>query len=97
MWHYQTTPHDHWDFDSVQKFVMADIAIDGKPRQTIMQASKNGFFYVLDRKTGELLSSANYTYVNWASGVDLQTGKPVVTAQADWSKQPSNIYPSWAG
>jgi quinohemoprotein ethanol dehydrogenase len=96
-WHYQTTPHDHWDFDSVQKLVMADVVIDGKPRQTIMQASKNGFFYVLDRKSGELLSAANYTYVTWASSVDLKTGKPVLTAQADWSKQPSNIYPSWAG
>lgn len=97
MWHYQTTPHDHWDFDSVQKLVMADVMIDGKPRQTIMQASKNGFFYVLDRKSGELLSAANYTYVTWASRVDLKTGKPVVTDQADWSKKPSNIYPSWAG
>lgn len=96
-WHYQTTPHDHWDFDSVQKFVMADLMIDGKPRQTIMQASKNGFFYVLDRASGELLSAANYTYVSWASKVDLKTGRPVVTAQADWSRKPSNMYPSWAG
>jgi quinohemoprotein ethanol dehydrogenase len=96
-WHYQTTPHDHWDFDSVQKFVMADLMIDGKPRQTIMQASKNGFFYVLDRASGELLSAANYTYVSWASKVDLRTGRPVVTADADWSRKPSNMYPSWAG
>ena len=96
-WHYQTTPHDRWDFDSVQKLVMADRVIDGKLRQTLMQASKNGFFYVLDRKTGELLSAASYTYVNWASGVDLKTGKPVLTSQADWFKKPSNIYPSWAG
>jgi quinohemoprotein ethanol dehydrogenase len=96
-WHYQTTPHDHWDFDSVQKLVMADLLVDGKPRQTIMQASKNGFFYVLDRASGELLSAANYTYVNWASKVDLKTGKPLVTQQADWSRKPSNLYPSWAG
>jgi len=97
VWHYQTTPHDHWDFDSVQKLVMADVMIDGKPRQTIMQASKNGFFYVLDRQSGELLSATNYTYVNWASRGRLKTGKPVVTDEADWSKKPSNIYPSWAG
>ena len=96
-WYYQTTPHDHWDFDSVQKLVMADMVIGGKPRQTIMQASKNGFFYVLDRKSGELLSAANYTYVNWASSVDLHTGRPVLTDQADWSRKPSNMYPSWAG
>jgi quinohemoprotein ethanol dehydrogenase len=96
-WYYQTTPHDHWDFDAVQKFVMTDLPLAGKPRPVLMQANKNGFFYVLDRKTGELLSANNYTYVNWASHVDLKTGKPVVTPQADWSKQPSNVYPSWAG
>lgn len=96
-WHYQATPHDRWDFDSVQKLVMADMVIDGKPRQILMQASKNGFFYVLDRKSGELLSAANYTYVNWASSVDLKTGKPVVMEQGDWFKKPSNVYPSWAG
>jgi len=96
-WHYQTTPHDHWDFDAVQKFVMAELPVNGQSRQVLMQANKNGFFYVLDRKTGELLSAHNYTYVNWASHVDLKTGKPVVTPQADWSKKPSNVYPSWAG
>ncbi len=96
-WHYQTTPRDHWDFDSVQKLVMADLAIDGQTRHTIMQASKNGFFYVLDRKSGELLSADAYTYVNWASRVDLRTGRPVLTAQSDWFKRPSNVYPSWAG
>jgi quinohemoprotein ethanol dehydrogenase len=96
-WHYQTTPHDRWDFDSVQKLVMADIVIDGQPRQTLMQACKNGFFYVLDRKSGELLSGANYTYVNWASGVDLKTGRPVLMEQGDWFKKPGNVYPSWAG
>jgi quinohemoprotein ethanol dehydrogenase len=62
-----------------------------------MQASKNGFFYVLDRKSGELLSAKNYTYVNWASHVDLKTGRPVVTPAADWYSSPKNVYPSWAG
>jgi quinohemoprotein ethanol dehydrogenase len=96
-WSYQTTPHDRWDFDSVQKLVMADLTIDGKSHQTIMQASKNGFFYVLDRNSGELLSATSYTYVNWASGVDLKTGRPTVTAQGDWYSEPKNVYPSWAG
>ena len=96
-WYYQTTPHDHWDFDAVQKFVMADLRINGKTRQVLMQANKNGFFYVLDRKSGELLSAYTYTFVSWASHVDLKTGRPVVTEQADWSKKPSNVYPSWAG
>src|SRR4051812_27082834 len=56
-WYYQTTPHDHWDFDAVQKFVMADMRVNGKSRQVLMQANKNGFFYVLDRRSGELLSA----------------------------------------
>jgi quinohemoprotein ethanol dehydrogenase len=96
-WHYQTTPHDRWDYDAVQKLVMADLTFAGRSRQTIMQASKNGFFYILDRKTGELLSAANYTYINWASGVDMKTGRPIPTAQGDWYSGPKNVYPSWAG
>lgn len=96
-WHYQTTPHDHWDFDAVQKLVMADLPMGGSTRHIIMQACKNGFFYILDRKSGELLSAANYTYVNWASGVDMKTGRPVPTAQSDWYSGPKNVYPSWAG
>ena len=96
-WYYQTTPHDSWDFDAVQKFILADLDIAGKKRQVIMQASKNGFFYVLDRKSGQLLSANNYTYVNWASGVDMKTGRPRVTPQADWYSKPKTIYPSWAG
>ena len=62
-----------------------------------MQANKNGFFYVLDRKSGELLSAKTYTYINWASGVDMKTGRPVPTPQADWYASPKNVYPSWAG
>ncbi len=96
-WYYQTTPRDSWDYDSVQKLILADLAVDGTPRPVIMQASKNGFFYVLDRKTGKLLSAKNYTYVNWATHVDMKTGRPVVTAQADWYSSPKNVYPSWAG
>jgi len=96
-WHFQTTPEDHWDFDADQKMILAKLPVNGTSRAVLMQATKNGFFYVLDRRTGELLSAKNYTYVNWASGVDLKTGRPVVTAQADWHAGPKNIYPSWAG
>ncbi len=96
-WYYQTTPRDSWDYDSVQKLILGDVAVNGTPRQVIMQASKNGFFYVLDRKTGELLSAKNFTYVNWASHVDMRTGRPVVTKAADWYSSPKNVYPSWSG
>ena len=96
-WYYQTTPRDSWDFDSVQKLVLADLQIAGAKRKVVMQASKNGFYYVLDRRTGKLLSARPYTYVNWASRVDLKTGRPVLTKNADWYSGPKNVYPSWAG
>src|SRR5262249_17431904 len=69
----------------------------GEKRKVLMQASKNGFFYILDRKTGALLSAQNYTYVNWASHIDMKTGRPVVQPEADYYKEPKNVYPSWAG
>jgi quinohemoprotein ethanol dehydrogenase len=96
-WYYQTTPRDSWDYDAVQKLVLAELKIDGSARPVIMQANKNGFFYVLDRSSGKLLSAKNYTYINWASGVDAKTGRPMITAQADWYASPKNVYPSWAG
>jgi quinohemoprotein ethanol dehydrogenase len=62
-----------------------------------MQANKNGFFYVLDRASGELLSAKTFTYINWATGVDMKTGRPVTTPQSDWYTSPKNVYPSWSG
>ena len=96
-WYYQTTPHDRWDFDAVQKMVLADLPFNGEKRAVLMQASKNGFFYVLDRRTGALLSAKDYTYVNWAKGIDLKTGRPIPAAEGDWMSGPKNVYPSWAG
>lgn len=96
-WYYQTTPRDMWDFDATQKFVLTDLAIGGKSRPVIMQANKNGFFYVLDRRSGKLLSANSFTYVNWASRVDARTGRPVVKPEADWNAQPKTVYPSWFG
>jgi len=75
-WHFQATPGEEWDFDAVQQLILADLTIDGKPRQVLMQANKNGFFYVLDRKTGQFISAKNFTPVTWASGVDPRTGRP---------------------
>jgi quinohemoprotein ethanol dehydrogenase len=96
-WYYQTTPGDSWDYTAAQKFVMADLEIEGQVRQVIMQAPKNGFFYVLDRKTGELISAKPYVQVNWASHVDPQTGRPVFTGMADYADSPKLVFPSFYG
>jgi quinohemoprotein ethanol dehydrogenase len=84
-WHYQTTPGDTWDFTATQPIMLADLKIDGKARKVLMQAPKNGFFYVLDRATGELLSAKAYTELNWALGVDMKTGRPIENAELDYS------------
>ncbi|GLR18469.1 PQQ-dependent dehydrogenase, methanol/ethanol family [Portibacter lacus] len=97
LWHYQTTPADNWDYTTTQKMILAELNMDGKERKVIMQAPKNGFFYVLDRETGELLSADPYVYVNWASHVDMKTGKPVETGKGDYSKSPKLIFPSSQG
>ncbi len=96
-WYYQETPGDSWDYDAVQKFVFANLPIGGTPRRVVMQASKNGFYYTLDLKSGKLLAADAFTYVNWAKGVDLATGRPQFTEVADYSHKPKNVYPSWAG
>ena len=96
-WHYQTTPHDSWDYDAVQKLILTDLDVGGETHTVILQANKNGFFYVLDRKTGKLLSAKNFTYVNWASSIDMKSGRPVLTPQSDWHSSPKNVYPSWGG
>jgi len=96
-WYYQETPGDSWDYDAVQKFIFANLPVGGEKRRVVMQASKNGFYYTLDLKTGKLLAADAFTYVNWAKGVDLATGRPQFTEVADYSKRPKNVYPSWAG
>ena len=96
-WYYQATPADRWDYDAVQKLVLAELEIDGHLRHVIMQANKNGFFYVLDRRNGRLISAEKFTYVNWASHVDLKSGRPVLTPKADYYDKPSAIYPSTLG
>jgi quinohemoprotein ethanol dehydrogenase len=81
-WHYQTTPGDNWDYTATQHMILAELEIGGESRKVLMQAPKNGFFYVLDRKTGELLSADKYMPVTWASHVDMETGRPVETEAA---------------
>jgi quinohemoprotein ethanol dehydrogenase len=97
VWHYQTTPGDTWDYTATQHIMLADLEIDGVRRRALMQAPKNGFFYVLDRATGELLSARNYVDVSWASHVDLATGRPVERPEALWSDQARVVTPSIVG
>ncbi|MFV0645270.1 MAG: PQQ-dependent dehydrogenase, methanol/ethanol family [Sphingomonadaceae bacterium] len=82
VWHYQTTPGESWDFTATQHIMLADLDIDGQQRKVLMQAPKNGFFYVIDRETGEFISARNFTKVNWATGIDPQTGRPVEVPEA---------------
>jgi quinohemoprotein ethanol dehydrogenase len=97
VWHYQTTPAENWDYTAVQKMILADLTIEGRRRRVLLQAPKNGFFYVIDRETGELLSADPYVPVNWASHVDPATGRPVETGQGDYFEEPRLIFPSPAG
>ena len=79
VWHYQFTPNDAYDYDANWELILADRAVDGKQRNVVMQMNRNGFLYVLDRATGELLKANPFEKVNWASHVDLKTGRPVET------------------
>ncbi len=96
-WHYQTTPGDNWDYTATQHMVLADLELGGKLRKVLMQAPKNGFFYVLDRVTGELISADKYIPSTWATHVDMKTGRPVETPEADWSKETRLIVPAATG
>ncbi|WP_290871991.1 PQQ-dependent dehydrogenase, methanol/ethanol family [Aquabacterium sp.] len=84
VWHYQTTPGEMWDYTATQHMILADLQIEGKPRKVLMQAPKNGFFYVLDRTNGQLLSAEKFVPVNWASHIDMKTGRPVLTGAANY-------------
>ena len=80
VWHYQEVPGDAWDYDAASPMILADITLDGAPRKVLFQAPKNGFFYVLDRGTGKLISAKAYTTMTWATGIDLTTGRPIENA-----------------
>ncbi|MGN6704152.1 MAG: methanol/ethanol family PQQ-dependent dehydrogenase [Burkholderiaceae bacterium] len=81
-WVYQMTPHDEWDYDGVNEMILADIKVHGKPRKALVHFDRNGFGYTMDRVTGELLVAEKYDpAVNWASKVDMKSGRPVVQAK----------------
>jgi quinohemoprotein ethanol dehydrogenase len=98
VWHFQETPGDSWDYDATQNMILADLDIGGQPRKVLMQASKNGFFYVLDRATGKPVSAKPFVPINWATGTDPATGRPNIVAGAHydktgklWAAQPGSI------
>ena len=92
-WHYQMVPAESWDYTCTQPMMLADLDIGGRERQVIMQAPKNGFFYVLDRATGELISAETYVPNTWASRIDLETGRPVETETARLTYEPQLMTP----
>ena len=95
-WHYQEVPGEEWDYDSTSPLMLADLTIDGRVRQVIMHAPKDGFFYVLDRATGELISAKNFVPNTWASHIDMKTGKPVINPEAFVQEKPFLMTPSAA-
>lgn len=97
VWYYQTTPGDSWDFTAAQHIILADLEIKGQKRKVLMQAPKNGFFYVLDRSNGQFISADPFVYVNWASHIDSVTGRPVERAGVHYETVNTDISPSYNG
>ena len=90
-WHYQPVPGDSWDYDSVQHLMLADININGRQRKVIMQANKNGFYYVIDRITGAFISAQPFSQVTWAKGIDQETGRPIVNPEAHYDQNDETV------
>jgi quinohemoprotein ethanol dehydrogenase len=97
VWYFQETPGDTWDYAATQQMILADLPIDGRTRKTLLHAPKNGFFYVLDRETGALISARNYAEVTWASGIDAATGRPIEVPGADYREREFVLKPSTFG
>ena len=101
VWHYQTVPEDSWEYNATMNIALADLTLDGELRNTLLIAPKNGFQYVLDRATGELLAAGKYARVTWASEINLETGKPVLDPQAEyWHREAGTktlVWPSMWG
>ncbi len=95
-WHYQMVPEEDWDYTCTQPIMLADLEIDDETREVLMQAPKNGFYYVIDRGTGELISAETYVSENtWASHIDMETGRPVLQPGAHNTTTPHLMNPSW--
>lgn len=96
-WYFQPVPGDSWDYDSVQQLMLADLTVKGRPRKVLMQANKNGFYYVLDRITGQFISGQPFTTVNWAKGLDEVTGRPIINPEAHYGPNPIALSPGSGG
>ncbi|HZZ87192.1 MAG TPA: PQQ-dependent dehydrogenase, methanol/ethanol family [Caulobacteraceae bacterium] len=97
VWHYQNTPDDAWDYDSDQPMILADLNVGGAPRKVVMQANKNGFFYVIDRNNGQLISATPYIppgSITWAKSVDVKTGRPVENPGARYGANMTIVSPA---
>jgi PQQ-dependent dehydrogenase (methanol/ethanol family) len=97
VWHFQTTPGDEWDYDSVADMTLADLKINGKLRHVLMQAPKNGYFYVLDRKTGKFISGEALQKISWAKGLDPKTGRPIINPDAHYGTEGTTVWPGAGG
>lgn len=98
LWHYQTNPGEQWDYNAAMDMTLATLTIDGTPRKVLMQAPKNGFFYVIDRVDGKLISAQPFAKVTWASKIDLETGRPVENPGARYhDKELFEMWPSKRG
>ena len=96
-WHYQTTPGDNWDYTATQHIVLTEIEWQGEQRKVLMQAPKNGFLYLIDRESGELLSANPYVDMNWASHVDIESGRPIEMPEGDYSEGLKRVTPGPQG
>jgi quinohemoprotein ethanol dehydrogenase len=97
VWHFQTTPGDEWDYDSIADLILADIKINGKLRHVIMQAPKNGYFYVLDRTNGKFISGIPLQKVTWNKGLDPKTGRPIPNPDAKYGTAGNMVTPGAGG
>jgi quinohemoprotein ethanol dehydrogenase len=96
-WHYQTTPGETWDYNSNMDIVLADLTIDGRSRKVILHAPKNGFFYVIDRTTGKLITASPFTETTWASRIDVDTGRPIEVEGARYETGMATVSPTPLG
>ncbi|UCF20612.1 MAG: PQQ-dependent dehydrogenase, methanol/ethanol family [Gemmatimonadota bacterium] len=96
-WHYQTVPGETWDYNSNMDIVLADLTIDGRAVKAALHAPKNGFFYVIDRRDGRLISAEPFARVTWATGIDMETGRPIEAEGARYEDGEEVVWPSAVG